>query len=373
MVVLYHYVAVPISPEAEGLLGFLRRAFSKGWSGVDLFFVLSGFLIGRNLLWYRNAVNYYGVFYLRRMARIFPLYYVFLGLFVFLRWVSQRTGWLSPELFMSPYPLWPYFVYLQNLFMIFHGTFGNEILAVTWSLSVEEQFYLFLPWLLRMSAPARLLPHILFFLFLPLFLRWTLGGPGTFYGYVFTPWRFDASFLGVLLAFLEVRHPHLLDRLRPYRWVLRWLFFGMLILFVVQSFQEPLGSLDHLFFLALFYGTLLLLLLVRDEGFLGVFQHPGLRRLGLISYSVYLFHQLVNFFLHDVFFGQVPRFQDANTIAVTLLAFGLTLGVALVTYRFIEKPWMAWGHRFKYRYRRTRTVEGRWSLTRGGSSMGQRV
>jgi peptidoglycan/LPS O-acetylase OafA/YrhL len=257
LVLLYHYVSVPIPADAAPGLLFIRQLFSNGWSGVDLFFVLSGFLITGILVDNRSAGNYYRVFYLRRINRIFPLYYFFLFLFLALQRYSPAWGLFSAGLFENPLPTGPYFIYLQNFAMAARGAFGNEFLAMTWSLAIEEQFYLFLPLLVR-ASPPRLLPlNVLFFLGIPLALRATLGDAG-FYGFVLTPWRLDSLFLGALLA-LVVRSPTALDFLKARLSWVKAAFYGLLLFYLYSSLAEEPGSLDHFFTFALFYACLLFL------------------------------------------------------------------------------------------------------------------
>src|SRR5580704_17724235 len=81
LVLIWHYVPCEISA-SEGAAHVVSRALGLTWSGVDLFFVLSGFLIAGILLDNRNASNYFRVFYIRRVCRTFPLYFLLVGIFV---------------------------------------------------------------------------------------------------------------------------------------------------------------------------------------------------------------------------------------------------------------------------------------------------
>ena len=231
--------------------------------------------------------------------------------------------------------------------MAARGDFGNEFLAMTWSLAVEEQFYLFLPLLVRRSSPQRLPLNFVFFVSFPLILRVMLGSGG-FYGFVMTPWRLDSLFLGALLAVI-VRSPRVFDWLKARLAWIKGAFGVMLLLFVYSSMTEELGSLDHLFGLALFYVTLTFLSLADKTGFLArFFRNSFLRSLGVISYGIYILHQLVNGVLHDLFFHRLPAFRDTATILVTLLAFLLTYLTAQGTYHAFEKRFIAHGHRHLY-------------------------
>src|SRR5947209_6904169 len=149
MVVSFHYNLAP----------FL------GGVGVDLFFVLSGFLLGGTLLDKREASNYFKAFYTRRVCRIFPLYFLSLFLFVILLLAAPFTlGWLLfgdsiRFLLGDPLPLWSYFTFTQNFAMVDQGVWGIPWLGHAWSLAVVEQFYLILPVLIRFVSREKL-PYV---------------------------------------------------------------------------------------------------------------------------------------------------------------------------------------------------------------------
>src|SRR6185295_11306827 len=110
LVVFCHFVTGAIAEVEGGLARFIRSASVLSWSGVDLFFVLSGFLIGGILLDHRHARNYFKTFYVRRFCRIIPLYFVFLGILLFLQWFLARDSsapWFN-HLFRSDVPFGAY-------------------------------------------------------------------------------------------------------------------------------------------------------------------------------------------------------------------------------------------------------------------------
>lgn len=148
LVVGFHYFTCQVLPDDPLPFRFLGRAFFQGWNGVDLFFVLSGFLIVGILLDARGSRNFFRVFYTRRACRILPLYYLIVILFVLL----GVTGLVKNDwLFTGGLPLWSYLTLTQNYLMHAQG-FGPNWLGVTWSLAIEEQFYLVIPllvWLLN--------------------------------------------------------------------------------------------------------------------------------------------------------------------------------------------------------------------------------
>src|ERR687886_2107509 len=206
MVVAYHYDLAP----------FL--------SGVDLFFVLSGFLLGGILLDKQEASNYFKAFYARRFCRILPLYFV--CLLVFLILLPVTLGWLFGDPFEmllgDPLPIWSYFTFTHNFAMAQLGGWGTLWLTHTWSLAVEEQFYLFLPFFLR-SFSREKLPYLLVGLILsaPLLraFLYEFHPHGDLAFYVLMPCRADALLLGVLCAY-AIRNERCLNLLRTYTRVL---------------------------------------------------------------------------------------------------------------------------------------------------------
>ncbi|MBX3463748.1 MAG: acyltransferase [Planctomycetes bacterium] len=169
----------------------LAQALQLGWSGVDLFFVLSGFLITGILLRQKDRPHYFRDFYARRALRIFPLYYAVLALLLF---VLQRPPTSGAEKAS-------YLLYYQNLaWLCGHDVHPDLARTITWSLAVEEQFYLLWPavvWLL----PRRRLPWLCLGLAAAaIALRAALLARGVDTAYFLTPCRLDALAAGACLA-----------------------------------------------------------------------------------------------------------------------------------------------------------------------------
>src|ERR1700745_1096518 len=114
--------------------------FALAWVGVDLFFVISGFLIGTIIFKNRDSTNFFGVFYLRRAGRILPIYILTVCVTLFAIDALPNTSWNQPAL----NPLY-YATFTQNLGMVITGQTGSTWLLPTWTLAVEEQFYLLSP------------------------------------------------------------------------------------------------------------------------------------------------------------------------------------------------------------------------------------
>jgi len=130
----------------------LSGVFSSGWMGVDLFFVLSGFLITGILVDAKRSAGFFRNFYTRRCLRIWPLYYALL-IFMFVAVPLLRPAQGS-MIFERSSPWWAYPFYLQNFLL--HSSGGMGPLGVTWSLAIEEQFYLVWPLVVRYLSTARL-------------------------------------------------------------------------------------------------------------------------------------------------------------------------------------------------------------------------
>ena len=149
MVVSFHYL-VSIDAPRFRLWEWATRSTGLFQTGVDLFFVLSGFLIAGILIDSRESPHLFKTFYARRIHRIFPLYCVWLGLFylgIVFRW-DQKWGVHLFTIAQSA-PLWIYLVFLQNNAGVWFGALTPVWVSATWSLAVEEQFYALLPAIVR--------------------------------------------------------------------------------------------------------------------------------------------------------------------------------------------------------------------------------
>jgi peptidoglycan/LPS O-acetylase OafA/YrhL len=170
------------------VLSYHHFGFAFGWTGPRLFFVLSGYLVGGTLLDQRYSSCYWETFYARRAFRILPLYWVFLAVVALL--VGLRL------------PLWQYLTFTQNIAWVWDRALELPPAGVTWTLAIEEQFYLILPAVIRF-VPAKRLPCVLLIAALgtPLWrvlLCFATGSAPA--GSALLPSQADALFGGALLA-----------------------------------------------------------------------------------------------------------------------------------------------------------------------------
>ena len=323
---------------------FLSLSFT--WSGVDLFFVLSGFLIGGILYDARNSESYYKTFYCRRMARIFPVYFVWFALFMIgVYFAGSTSSGPLRAIFNDEIPVWLYPLFLQNIAMTLHRNWGAMWIASTWSLAVEEQFYLLLPMLVRRSSQRVVtLIAVGSIVGAPLF-RLTYGSSGASLGpYTLLPSRADTLGFGVLVA-MACRNEGAWAWLNAHR---RWLFAAMLFIgfrlalmlrYRVYVYGTGLSWLDA------FYGLLLLVTVIHSGTIqTAFFRGRVLVKLGALSYTIYLLHHGINMLLHYAIFGAGPAVRDWTSLSVTLLSLAIVMPVAALSWRFFEKPFIRWAH-----------------------------
>jgi peptidoglycan/LPS O-acetylase OafA/YrhL len=208
-VVLLHFGVLAGFPgPRDALFGrWVQRVLYTGWAGVDLFFVLSGYLITSILLASRGEPRYYRLFLGRRFLRIFPLHYLalMLGLWVLpVVWPERAPGLLGDA---PRHQAWLW-LYATNLGMAFGAVGSLGVFAQFWTLAIEEQFYLVWPWVVRRGSSRRLatVAGILVVGGLALRVIWWRSGAAWDGAYRFTLCRVDALALGALVA-IALREP----------------------------------------------------------------------------------------------------------------------------------------------------------------------
>lgn len=358
LVISVHYVVLPeIASQPAWILPYLQKLFAQAWSGVDLFFVLSGFLIGGILLDHRHSRSYFSTFYLRRFWRIIPLYAVVCALFIAGLMLSVPERWPRLQwLYGAPVPVWALLSFTQNFWLA--GQPVSPFMGVTWSLAVEEHFYLTLPLLIRFVSPRRLPIVLAVIIVLTPVLRYAVVGlwprlPMAAYMYTFC--RADALAWGVLAA-LAVRNPAwraLIAARRP------WLYAAFAVLLAGVGVMTQYGIKTHRFtpllaagvysWMALFYCCLLLLAVTAPSGAVArVLRVRPLQSLGIVAYGAYLFHLPLLFACFGLFLGTAPRLVTPADFAVALFALALSIALAHASWNFLEKPLLRRGHAHRY-------------------------
>lgn len=372
VVVLFHYVHLITRQSPPSRLK--QMADYLGWTiGImDLFFILSGFLIAGLLCDARAAPNFFKTFYVRRILRIFPLYYVVVGAFLAVRlaawavvtvgggegaalhWLIQRpVGQLNAT---DGRWLVSYLLYVQNWAMAYAGEYGAYWLSPTWSLAVEEQFYLGLPLLIRYVPPQHLRLVVGGFIIAAPMLRFGLALTpyhNATAQYVLTPLRFDALGFGVLTALLyrDAAAWSWLERQRRWWWTGLAITSGWLWLLYSRrlSFYAPAQIATFYFAQAVAYTMLFWLVLTYRAGRLaGFFRWRWFVWVGEFSYGLYLLHVPVLGLTHAVVFGTAPHLETLPRIAATLGAAAMAIVLAKLSWEHFEKPLIRRGRQFRY-------------------------
>lgn len=345
MVLTYHLInnQILLTRDPSFFEIALRKSTYFTWSALDLFFVISGYLIANILIGNRNSSKYFKVFYFRRILRILPLFYLLLVCYVILK----QTNINDPEgfLFANELPLWSYFAYIQNYMMAFHDTYGPKIITPTWSLGVDEQFYVVLPTVIFLFK-KKWIPYLV----IPLIIAAPIFRASTdSYYMAILPFqmRMDSLFTGVLLAYF-VCEKDLIERARSKSKQVFVLILLLLISIFILTYTHTIGVLGHTLFSLVFALLILSAITYRNGIYALILRNKLLRFLGLISYGVYLFHQFISGILHAVILNQQPRLSNWADIGVTTLTLALSLLVGYILHVIIEKPLINFGHRFKY-------------------------
>lgn len=312
------------------------------WFAVDMFFVLSGFLITGVLLQMRGVRYAIRTFYFRRALRIFPPYYLLLAALAV--WMVLEAG--SIDTLGQPAHL-SYWVYLQNIFISRQGWDEFRPLSHLWSLAVEEQFYLLWP-LLVLMMPLKRLRWILvglFFMTILLRIAMVLNGeyPVAIYVLLFT--RLDDLAAGSLIAMLAASESNrqVLARLSPYAMAV-----GLATIFLIWAVRGRYWLLDPV--VQMFGYTANLVFAVGLMSFAAFREHSTLIRmafinkpmvwLGMRSYAAYLFH-----FPLAIGFQKLIERQGIDPLPGIALTFVLTFASTLITaelsWRYWERPWLS--------------------------------
>jgi peptidoglycan/LPS O-acetylase OafA/YrhL len=332
LVLMSHYNGFVNQGPVFGFIGEI------GWAGVDLFFVLSGYLIGNQLLApaARGESLSLKTFFARRLLRTLPNYYVVLAVYLLLPH--------SPIWGKTMAPVWRYLTFTQNFGLRYGETFTHS-----WSLCIEEQFYLVLPLAVLALVRRSGSPRLLWCAILAAIAAGMAGRAMAFMNgqeafaapvYYATFARFDELLPGVAIALLKNFHPGLFGRLLRHGNALLAAGLGMAaaVLYGVMN-EAPNAFLASTFGFSLVAMSFALLTCaaLSPDCLLNRLRVPGAASLALWSYAVYLVHK-------PVFMALRPELvrRDIDTGAPLTIAAVMAAGVfgGWLLYRLVETPFM---------------------------------
>jgi peptidoglycan/LPS O-acetylase OafA/YrhL len=314
------------------------------WYGVSIFFTISGFLITHILIQQADSSHKLITiknFIIRRALRLFPIYYLFLGVFILLFYFLNLHLW-KPE--YGIYLL----TYTANFFIL---QFGNGTLGYfnhLWSLAVEEQFYLFWPWIILFSSKKNYFLIFCIVIVLPFFFHFI------------NLWKFREGFLfpfhtlgvGSLLAYFYYKKNNVFSWLRKNKNLFFITQLSHLILFLIyfeiQSTPTNYMFLYREFALMIFtFSIVNITIWGWPKPFNALTNHSVVQYIGKISYGIYIYHMPIPFLS---IFTMHKIGIDANSINQYML-FSIntivTFLIAYFSYNYIEKPFVNLKSRFK--------------------------
>lgn len=341
------------------LFGLHIDLLQFGWMGVQLFFVLSGFLITDILLKMKQTLplhQYLIKFYLRRFLRIFPLYYFFLlvmlGISFYFISIDYKTNVMQVFIDQASYA----FLYVYNFFSASIEFQPSRLMDHLWSLSVEEQFYIFWP-LLIFIVPEKYIKNffvtcifagflfrLLFFLFYQSEQFENLIAPASSALYPLPFTHIDAFAFGAYISRFSI--PNAKKQLLYLAIALPILGFGSQYIStgsigIPSALGYPVtlpNAYQFLWAYSLlnYWFALLIYCVVYEKMFIKFLEIAPLRYLGKISYGLYVYHFPIIWFSTRV--RDISVFVDVSFELVSLLAFFMTIVLASISYFLLEKP-----------------------------------
>ncbi|AMP05661.1 acyltransferase family protein [Collimonas pratensis] len=341
LVFMYHYMCF-VSQEAT--FGWASKV---GWVGVDLFFVLSGYLISNQIFGgiVRGQELSLKNFYIRRFLRTLPNYYVVLALyFLFPLAMGGNT----------PPPLWRFLTFTQNLWLQPGTAFSHA-----WSLCIEEQFYLLLPAVVilavRYGRSIRLAWVALLVLMLAgmtlrslLWLQYGREAGGAIGGYYPNVYyssfcRFDEFLPGIAVALLKNFHPDAWQKILRRGQVLllagtaatALMFYLAVNYYVIDGYGYGYFMSGFGYSLLALAFALLVAAALSPVSFLQRWRIPGAAQLAAWSYAIYLVHKPLAMIVHKLLRG-----AGINGLAEASLIIVLSIGAGWLLYLLVERPFM---------------------------------
>ncbi len=313
--------------------------FSFGWCGVDLFFVISGYLITQRLIANSQQSNRYTLFYRNRMLRIVPLYFLVLITFFAIVFLFK-----PPDGFVFYRQYWPYFfTFLQNWIFIFKGYPAELHLRHLWSIAVEEQFYLIWPFVVyALSYRFNIIPITWTLLIVTILVRIVMALilPEDYDYYSNTFFRADAFLVGALL-YLMLQRDKVPAGFKAILYISPAVVVAHIIIYQSARHNAPYWRFAGFTALAFSFALLVYYAITSTK-------MPALSRFltfkpllltGKLSYGLYIFHWPMLLLINDRLYGLYHRFTIGESFArgLSLLStFCLSFCLSYISYQYYE-------------------------------------
>ncbi len=317
-----------------------------GWIGVDLFFVLSGFLITGILLETKSRPYYFQTFFVRRVLRIFPLYYFFLIVFFLVLPLFTTKEWLKGYQYLYENQIW-YWLYVPNWLIVVDNQWppvSKPILNHFWSLAIEEQFYLFWPFVVYFVNKKVLKNICLYLILQSLIIRNIIlsTGQNDFITYVFTFARLDPICVGSLCAVLirEEGMKIYIERITPFvLFVSVFLLGGIILLSKNLTLTNPYFIRIGYLLIAFMFGSFLIYALSKKNLINTVTQTGILRWFGKYSYGIYIYHWSFYVLFNPFFLEQFSFINNLSWrgMASSIVSTIIILLISVLSWHLFEK------------------------------------
>ena len=314
--------------------------FIGSWVFMEMFFVMSGFLITGILLDSKSKRHYYKNFILRRVLRVFPLYYLALIILFFL----IPASWMQLSYYRS-HQIW-FWTYMENWLFSVEGWPPGKALRHFWSLAIEEQFYIVWPLVVWMFSPKGLVRFCIFLFFFSLIFRNT----GMYVGfvnpfpYVATLGRMEGIVLGAIIAVLSRTNKSILERFSyPVMIIAGSLSIAVFLYARTMHMEYSVNYIINYTLVDLFFAGIIVMTMCKNEliNLKRLLNTPILKELGIMSYCIYIFHHPIHVLVTENFLSYFQTHignESLAKLACVGIAFLITIPVVYFLHKKVEIP-----------------------------------
>ncbi len=322
------------------LAHYAPQVFIGSWVFMEMFFVMSGFLITGILMDTKQKKNYFKSFISRRIVRVFPLYYLSLVIFLFL----IPDSWLDSS-YQREHQIW-YWLYIENWLFAVDGWPAVKGFSHFWSLAIEEQFYIMWPFVVMIFSSKNLIRFCIFLFFFSLFFR-NVGMELGFvmpFPYVATFARMEGIVLGAIIAVLVRTDKTVLERFVVPVTVISGI--AAAIVFMIAGTMHMEYGLNYRInytLVDIFFAGMITLTLCSKElpKLKSLFRLNMMKQLGIMSYCIYIFHRPIQIITLNKFYSyffELTASDGMSKLICAALSFFIMVPVIYIIHKKFEAP-----------------------------------